>query len=160
MPGTTDKKPTLATSGNARASPARGTSPARAAVVFSSRKGLGNRWKDPRGPHLSVQTVNKNEIMLGAFESGMLALALGANMCSKPINIDELMDCPKQKPAAWTPRTHEADLKESMFASLAPPRGQTPMFQRVQARAPTTERSRIARNGTHQRRGSWNYCLW
>ena len=43
------------------------------------------------------------------------------------------MESPEQKPAAWPPRV--PDVGESMFFSLAPPRGQTPPYQRGQAQA-------------------------
>ena len=66
---------------------------------------------------------HEDERMIGAFESGMFASNLGANMRGCPMTIDEL-GLLERKPAAHRAGSLCPDHSESMFVSLAPPRGQ------------------------------------
>ena len=72
--------------------------------------------------------------MLGAVESGMFAFALGGNMRGRPMTIDALGP-PERKPAAYPAQALASDDGVSMFAALAPPRGQAPVQHRVPADA-------------------------
>lgn len=154
--GTTDAKPTPATAGHARTSPARGTPPARAAssaraaavVEDSPAHEKSSATDDKILAALNDRMVkmesfqrerDENEKMLGAVESGMFASALGANMRARSMTIDALLDSLEQKPAAWHTSARVPELGESMFASLAPPtREHMPLRQHEQDRASYT----------------------
>ena len=71
----------------------------------------------------SQRVRDEDKRMLGAVESGMFASKLGANMRGRPMTTDALGSL-EGKPVA--PRACERWIYdgESMFASLAPPRGQ------------------------------------
>ena len=73
----------------------------------------------------SQRVRDEDERMLGAVESGMFASAFGANIRGRPMTIDAL-GSPEQKPAVPRTRARTIDASESMFASLAPTRGQVP----------------------------------
>ena len=60
----------------------------------------------------------------------MFVLSADANMRARPMTIDALIESPEQKPVART--LHEADIKESMFSSFAPPSGQMASDKRGQ----------------------------
>nr|BAP68808.1 RxLR effector candidate protein [Hyaloperonospora arabidopsidis Emoy2] len=70
--------------------------------------------------------------MFGAVESGMFASALGANMSGRQMAI-EALGSPERKSAAYPARALAPGDDVSMFASLAPHRGQAPLQQRVPA---------------------------
>ena len=72
--------------------------------------------------------------MLGAIESGMFASKLGANMRGRPMTIDTL-GLLEKKPGAHRASFRWPDDGESIYASLAPPRGQQPAHYRTPAQA-------------------------
>ena len=80
----------------------------------------------------SQRVRDEDEPMLEAVESGMFASKLGANMRGRPMTINAL-GLLEEKPAAHRAGSRCPDDGESMFASLAPPRGQ----QSAQHRTPT-----------------------
>ena len=82
----------------------------------------------------SQRVRDEDERMLGAVESGMFAPSLDANMRGRPMTIDALGPL-EEKPEAPRARTPWPDDGESMFALLAPPRGQPSAQHRVPARA-------------------------
>ena len=82
----------------------------------------------------SQRVRDEDERMLGAVESGMFGSKLGANMRGRPMTIDALGPL-EEKPAAPRACARWPDGGESMFALLAPPRGQPSAQHRMAARA-------------------------
>ena len=82
----------------------------------------------------SQRVRDEDERILGAVESGMFASAIGAHMRGRPMFIDAL-GSPERKPSAYPAQALAPEDGVSMFASLAPPRGQAPVQHRVPADA-------------------------
>ena len=126
--------------GVARAAPGRG-SPARVPSSVNTSAVVGEQSARERGEATddkilaalvaltdrltkleSSQRVLEDERIIGTVENGMLASKLEANMCGRPMTIDALGSLNK-KPEAPRARARWPDDGESMFVSLAPPRG-------------------------------------
>ena len=82
----------------------------------------------------SQRVRDEDERMLRAVESGMFVSKLEANMRGRPMTIDALGSL-EEKSEAPRSHAHWPDDSESMFASLAPSRGQPSAQHRIPARA-------------------------
>uniref|UniRef100_A0AAV1UMW7 Uncharacterized protein n=1 Tax=Peronospora matthiolae TaxID=2874970 RepID=A0AAV1UMW7_9STRA len=82
----------------------------------------------------SQRVRDEDERMLGDVESGMFASKLGANMRGRPMTIDALKSL-EEKSAAHRTRERWPENGESMFASLAPPRGEPSAQHRMPERS-------------------------